>query len=268
MYNYRTVIKNKMQEIRDINELDLPVEEKYDRIISILPELRDNYRFKYEYTNSDSLDLAICYTNFAEEYLTIYDLEYLIELAVLHNCYVTYEVIYRKSEDKIATYNLLNDKLYDRAFLYYGFIHEAIRENNREVYTEIITRGNVGSPAFPMVDDEDDLEPIYNDDVLSDVIYTACESNNKEFVRWFIEYTGYGVNKVLFNCISNDIETNVFIIKILAEDSSVDEIVEYRPRPSASVFKSFMLAGASREVLYEVYGDLWEFQGWIRIEDI
>lgn len=239
-----------MQEIRDIDKLDIPVEEKYYRIVDILPDLRDHFWFKDTYISSKSLDYAICYTIYAKEYLSIYDLEYLLDLTELYVTPSICEAIYQKSEDKIATYNLLNSKLYDHEFLYYGFIRSAIRENNKPVYSEIITKGNTD-----FIDEEDELHPNLLFDMLRRVTRTAYESNNKEFIRWFIEYTGYEASKILLSCVMCDVEADAFLIKVLSEGINIDELVKCKLTPYSEVFQSFMLAGASREILTSVYGD-------------
>lgn len=258
-----------MQAIRDIHQLDIRVEEKYDKIICILPELEDNYWFGNEYINRNSLDIAICCTIYAKEYLSEYDLEYLLEFVVLYNNIIIYEVIYQKSEDKIATYNLLISKIYDRQFLHYEFISCAICENNKQVYTEIITNSNGMIHKILYVGEgETRSAPISHIDTLKHVISTAYQSNNKEFVRWFLEYTGYEAGEVLKGFKIQNVKINVFLIRILAESNNIDDLVKYKLTPRSHVFQSFMIAGASREVLYEVYGDSLEFQEWIRIEDV
>lgn len=129
-----------MQAIRDIHLLDLPVEEKYERIIHVLPDLKDDTFFESVYISTNSLDEAICETKYINEYFSLFTVEYLCDLAVQHNYWFIYEIIYRKSNNIIMTYNMLNSKLEDRKFLYYGFIKGTIRENNKEFTLRLLDR--------------------------------------------------------------------------------------------------------------------------------
>lgn len=259
-----------MQAIRDIHELNISIWEKYDKIVNILPQLLDNDLFRSEYIRRKSLDKAICFTGFAKEYFSGYDLEHLIEIATIYNEEVIYEVIYQKSTDKMSIYGLLKSKIcnipvcrvnistrYARfEDLYCEFIRCAIRENNKAIYTEIIIMESIGYILSKQLR------------MLRFVIHMSYESNNKEFIRWFLEYTKCKTEEVLKSCITHHLEANVFLIRILTENSSVDDLVKYKLSPLSYIFQSFMLAGASIETLTGVYGNSQVFQEWLGKEDV
>lgn len=246
-----------MERLIEIDSLNISRDAKRDIILEEYPELKKSFDFRLEYYNERPLWICLLSTSYGKEICSDLSLETMIVIAIRENSIGIFTLIYEKSENKMDTFQYLSGKLCHVIHLHREFLLESIKEDNSDIYKSIIKL------------DTDDIA--FH---ISSVMDDAFRYKNENIIRWILSSSKdmkNDFNSVIFSCIREDINRNLFLLRIILPLTgfTIVDVINHLNYASIQKIQTMYLAGATFEQLKKVrYDDDNKFGEWLTITDI